>query len=83
MESAVTIKGQTTIPKALRERFGLKPGDKVRYFIDPDGHLALLPVRPISDLKGLVKYSGPPVSVEDMDEAIAEGAAERYRQSLK
>jgi antitoxin PrlF len=83
MESAITVKGQTTIPKAIRERLGLKPGDRVRFFIDPDGHAAFLPVRPISDLKGMVKSSGPPISAEDMDEAVAQGVAERYRRSVR
>ena len=26
MESAITVKGQATIPKAIREHLGLKPG---------------------------------------------------------
>ncbi len=33
MESAITVKGQGTIPKAVRERLGLKPGDRVKFFL--------------------------------------------------
>lgn len=29
MDSTVTVKGQVTIPKAMREYLGLEPGDKV------------------------------------------------------
>jgi AbrB family looped-hinge helix DNA binding protein len=29
MDSTVTVKGQVTIPKAMREFLGLEPGDKV------------------------------------------------------
>jgi AbrB family looped-hinge helix DNA binding protein len=31
MESAITSKGQATIPKAIREHLGLKPGDRVKF----------------------------------------------------
>lgn len=33
----VTIKGQVTIPQALRERFGLQPGTEVEFIADADG----------------------------------------------
>jgi hypothetical protein len=32
MESALTVKGQATIPKAIREHLHLKPGDRVKFF---------------------------------------------------
>ncbi|MGF1626763.1 MAG: AbrB/MazE/SpoVT family DNA-binding domain-containing protein, partial [Alphaproteobacteria bacterium] len=37
VESAITSKGQATIPKRVRDRLGLKPGDRVRFFFHPDG----------------------------------------------
>jgi AbrB family looped-hinge helix DNA binding protein len=36
VESAITAKGQATIPKAIREHLGLKPGDRVKFFMHPD-----------------------------------------------
>lgn len=74
-ESSITIKGQTTLPKAIRESLAVKAGDKVRYAILDEGVL-IMPVRPTSRLFGSLKYEGPPVSLEDMEEAIAEGAIE-------
>lgn len=38
----VTIKGQVTIPIALRERFGLSPGTEVE-FVATDGALEIKP----------------------------------------
>jgi AbrB family looped-hinge helix DNA binding protein len=38
----VTIKGQVTIPIALRERFGLRPGTEVE-FVGTDGILQMKP----------------------------------------
>lgn len=34
VSSKVTSKSQTVIPKEVRERLGLKPGDRIRYRID-------------------------------------------------
>jgi antitoxin PrlF len=75
VDSTITTKGQTTVPKPVRDHLGLKPGDKVRYFIRPDGGVAMLPVLPVASLRGLGKRNGPPVTLEEMNEAIAAGAA--------
>jgi len=32
----VTVKGQITIPQALRERYGLQPGTEVEFVAGPD-----------------------------------------------
>ena len=76
-ESTITAKGQTTVPKAVREHLGLKPGDKVRFFLHPHGGVSFSRVRPVADLKGIFPWDGPPVSIEEMDQAIADGIAER------
>jgi AbrB family looped-hinge helix DNA binding protein len=34
--SRITSKGQTTIPRAIREKLSLKPGDVVVYELDKD-----------------------------------------------
>ncbi len=75
MEAAITAKGQATIPKAIRERLGVKPGDRIKFFVHPDGTVVLLPKRPVSELRGIVKRRRRPVTVEDMTDAAAEGAA--------
>ena len=61
------------ITKAIRDSLAVKAGDKVRYVI-LDGGVLIMPVRPTSRLFGSLKYDGPPVSPEDMESAIAEGA---------
>ena len=74
MESAITVKGQATIPKAVREHLRLKPGDRVKFFLHPDGTVVLLPKIPVTALKGIVRRPRRSVSLERMREAIAEGA---------
>ena len=81
-ESSITIKGQTTLPKAVRDSLAVKAGDKVRYVIVDEGVL-IMPVRPTSRLFHSLKYDGPPVSLEEMDNAAAEGAIERWKRSTQ
>lgn len=76
MESAITSKGQATIPKAVRDHLQLKPGDRVKFFIHPDGSVVLLPKLPASALRGIVKARRRRVSIEEMDQSVAAGAAE-------
>lgn len=75
-ESTLTIKGQTTLPKAVRHALNLTPGDRLRYVILDDGQVRLLRSRPVAGLAGMLKRPGQvPVSLEEMDRAIAEGVA--------
>lgn len=74
MESALTRKGQATIPKIVRDHLHLKPGDKVKFFLHPDGTVVLLPKLPVTVLRGMVKPRAAPVTLEEMDDAISAGA---------
>ncbi len=74
MEAAITSKGQLTIPKAIRQHLHVKPGDRVKFFIHPDGTVVLLPKVPVTALRGIVQWQGPPVTIEEINKAIAKGA---------
>lgn len=37
MGTLVTTKGQVTIPKKLRDRYGIRPGIRIDFFADADG----------------------------------------------
>jgi AbrB family looped-hinge helix DNA binding protein len=76
MESALSIKGQATIPKTIREHLQLKPGDRVKFFVHPDGSVVILPKLPTSALRGIVSARrGRPATLDEMDAAIAAGAS--------
>jgi AbrB family looped-hinge helix DNA binding protein len=77
MESAITTKGQATIPKAIREHLRLKAGDRVKFFVHPDGSVVLLPKLPATALRGVVKAQRRAITIEKMSAAVAEGAAAR------
>ena len=76
-ESTVTSKGQTTLPKDVRKALRLQPGDKLRYIL-LDGEVRILRARPVLDLAGALKRPGQErVTLDEMDEAIAAGAADQ------
>ena len=84
MESALSIKGQATIPKAIRDHLCLAPGDRVKFFVHPDGSVVILPKISTSALKGMLHRSGRrAVSLEDMESSIADGASDSARQSKR
>ena len=75
IESSVTKKGQTTLPKSVREFLGLRAGDKVRYIIT-DGGVRIMPVRSVTRLCGMLQHDGPAVTLEEMEQAVADRACE-------
>jgi AbrB family looped-hinge helix DNA binding protein len=73
--STVTSKGQITVPKAVRERLALRPGDRLSFVIHDDGTVTIeAETVDLPSLKGVVKSGARHVSVEQMDDAIKRGA---------
>ncbi|MCY3782826.1 MAG: AbrB/MazE/SpoVT family DNA-binding domain-containing protein [Chloroflexi bacterium] len=75
-ESGISSTGRTTLPKAVREALGVGPGDRVRYFV-VDGEVRIRAVRPIQHLYGVLSHDGPPVTLDDMQQAVVDGATDR------
>ena len=75
IESGITSRGQTTLPKAVREALSVRSGDRVRYIIQ-DGEVRIVPVRPIARLFGILQHTGKAVTLEDMERAIIDGASD-------
>jgi bifunctional DNA-binding transcriptional regulator/antitoxin component of YhaV-PrlF toxin-antitoxin module len=83
----LTAKNQLTLRKEVVKHLGLKPGDKVEANLRPDGRVELTAAKPrtgkISDVFGILKRPGQPVlSIEELNEAIAEGWAEQGKRGL-
>lgn len=78
MESTLSVKGQATIPKAIRDHLHLGPGDRIKFFVHPDGHVVILPKIPASSLRGIVRARRR-VSLNEMETAIAAGATASYK----
>jgi AbrB family looped-hinge helix DNA binding protein len=74
--ATLTSKGQTTIPKEIRDLLGLAPGDKLDFVVESDGKVVLRPATlDVRELRGMLRRKGrKAVSLAQMDRAIAEGA---------
>jgi AbrB family looped-hinge helix DNA binding protein len=53
-QATISPKYQIVIPKEIRREVPLVPGQKVQV-IAKNGHIILVPVRPLSELRGFVK----------------------------
>jgi len=75
--SKLTSKGQITVPKAIRDHLSLEAGDRVDFMINEDGTVEVRALeRPIDELYGFLHRPGvAAVSLEQIDEAVAEGRA--------
>lgn len=77
-ESSITMKGQTTLPKTVRQALDLGPGDRLRYVILDGGQVRIMRTRSVSGLAGMLRRTTQaPVTLDQMDEAVAQGANDR------
>jgi AbrB family looped-hinge helix DNA binding protein len=82
MRTRLSTKGQVILPKAIRDKRRWKPGIELDIEERPEGVL-LKPVErkkkyAIDDLVGIVKYDGPPKSIEEMNAAIEAEVRRRF-----
>ncbi len=70
--STLTSKGQTTIPKDIREYLNLQPGHRIDFMIDEEGRVILRPATlDIRELAGILHQERQePISVEEMNRVI-------------
>lgn len=66
--TTMTTKGQVTVPREIRDRLGLKSGDKMAFTMLSDGTVVMRPkTRRLADLAGsLTRPRQPKVAVEEM-----------------
>lgn len=67
--TTLTSKGQVTVPREVRERLGLKAGDKLTFTLLSDGTVIMrAKTRRLADLAGmLTRADQPTVAIEDMN----------------
>lgn len=75
--ATVTSKGQVTIPVGVRNQLGLTAGDRIEFVLnDETGRYEVVPAtRSVTALKGIIRKPAKPVSIDDMNAAIAEQGA--------
>ena len=75
--ATVTSKGQITIPVEVRKALSVGNGDRVEFVaLEPGKFLFVAARRPVTELKGLFGKPQTRVSIEQMNAAIADKAAE-------
>lgn len=58
-EATLTSKGQTTIPKAIRDSLSIKPGDRMTFTLLPDGTVLMrIKNKSALDLAGSLQRQG-------------------------
>lgn len=70
--ATMTSKGQVTLPATVRASLGVKAGDRVIFVQVRPGRFELIVVtQPVTTLKGMIRKPVAKVTVEGMNEAIA------------
>jgi len=83
-QATLTSKGQVTLPKEVRERLRVCEGGKVRFSIeDGDRVVVTRGGLRLSDLFGILGKPRRSATLEQMDEAVRQGAVQRYLRSVR
>jgi AbrB family looped-hinge helix DNA binding protein len=75
MYTTISSKGQVTIPVEIRNMLRLNAGDRIDFVVFDKNRVEMMPKKgSVGTLKGLVKWTGKPMTLKQMDEAIASEA---------
>lgn len=82
--STVTRKGQVTIPQVVREKLGIKYGEKVEFATNDKGEVILKAVKTdLADVYGALEERKPAGTHEEHRKAARYWAAEKRKQEEK
>ena len=85
--STLTSKGQVTIPKKIRDRLGLRVGDRLEFRIDAESRLQVEPepAARLGRVPGLLHHLAGerPASVEEMNGAIRRLVRRKYQEAVR
>ncbi len=73
----ITSKGQVTLRRQVLDHIGVGPGDKVMVDLLPNGRIEVraAPRGSIQAFFGSIHYDGPPLSLDEIKDAIEAGWA--------
>jgi antitoxin PrlF len=70
--ATLTSKGQITIPAEVRAALGVNFGDRIDFIEVEKGRFVIVPATcSVQELKGIIPKPKKPVSIEEMNGAIA------------
>lgn len=77
MIATVTAKGQVTLPAQARRKLGITAGTKLEFLVTDDGRMEVIPrLGSVRSLKGILGRPQRPLTLDEIKQAIAEGAGE-------
>jgi len=76
--STLTIKGQTTIPKEIRDYLGIKPNERLAFDIKAGNVVVSRASRSIAELAGSLKSSVPRASKQAERDGARAARVHRY-----
>lgn len=79
--STATSKGQTTIPKEIRDAMGIKEGTPLSWTYENGELKVRAKTKRLEDFVPMIPPNGAHASVEDMNRAIGEAVTERMRRA--
>lgn len=80
MLSTLTSKGQLTIPKNVRDKLHLHPGDKIEFVLDGENNCRIIPLRTsVKEMKGMLGPASKVVPIDEMNAVIQKEAADHDR----
>ena len=67
-DATLTSKGQTTIPKEIRDSLGMKPGDRMTFTLMPDSTVVMrVKSKSVTELAGMLHKKGrKPVLIKQL-----------------
>ncbi|CUS32753.1 AbrB/MazE/SpoVT family DNA-binding domain-containing protein [Candidatus Nitrospira nitrificans] len=77
LESTITRKGQVTIPKAIRDRLGVKEGEKVLFVMRGEEVILKVVKGTILDLRGSVQALEHPEDFEKIRQSVRQAIAKK------
>jgi antitoxin PrlF len=85
MLATVTIKGQVTVPKAIRDQLKIEQGTQLDFKLNDDGSISVRALkRSALSIVGLLRQPGRAApTIEQMNLAVADAAAARHQRSRK
>jgi antitoxin PrlF len=85
MLATVTIKGQVTVPKAIRDQLKIEQGTQLDFKLNDDGSISVRALkRSALSIVGLLRQPGRVApTIEQMNLAVADAAAARHQRSRK
>ena len=79
--------GQITLPNELRQQFSIVPGDKLAFSTGPGESIMIkktgVPGSSAGCGKKFLKKNQPPVTIQQMEDAIGEYVGEKFKNSSR